>query len=285
MPCLPVVCRLVAWPEPLWSLRLTQETVASSGALGEEPVRVLSPAGREAAVTGLAARGPANARALGGDVVVLPGKGLRVPGQLPFERWLAVGRKLSDIHTSSAWCLGDWLLHGEHAYNGRYRDAVEQTSLDYQTLRNYAWVARRISLSRRRHSLSFGHHAEVAALPQAEQDFWLRKAEELSWPVRQLRREVRASIRERSAGEGSAQLDGRDAGQPPLAGSEERATANLTIQVTSWQLQSCQHAARRAGLSVEQWAALALARATRHHLGQDERPQQVASGVTLTGRT
>jgi phage tail sheath gpL-like len=38
-------------------------------------------------------------------------------------------------------------------------------------------------MSCRRDSLSFGHHAEVGALAQAEQDFWLRKAAEPSWPV------------------------------------------------------------------------------------------------------
>lgn len=34
-------------------------------------------------------------------------------------------------------------MYGQAAYTGRYRDAIEQASLDYQTLRNYAWVARR----------------------------------------------------------------------------------------------------------------------------------------------
>jgi hypothetical protein len=98
-------------------------------------------------------------------------------------------------------------------------------------LRNYAWVARQVPLSRRRDSLSFGYHAEVAALAQAEQDFWLRKAEELSWPVRQLRQEVRASIRERHAGKTSARGEDGGAGQAPPARSEERAVARLQIRV------------------------------------------------------
>jgi hypothetical protein len=227
---------------------------------------VLSPARREAAAAGPVARRSVNAHVLGGDAVVLSGKGLRIPRQLSFERWLAVGTKLSEIHSSSAWCLGDWLLHGATAYRGRYKDAVEQTSLDYQTLRNYAWVARRIPLSRRRDNLSFGHHAEVAALPQVEQDFWLRKAEELSWAVRQLRHEVRASIRERSAGEASARDEDRGAGQLGRPGSEEPAAAKLNIQITSGQLESYQDAARRADLSVEEWAALVLAHAAHHQV-------------------
>jgi hypothetical protein len=54
-------------------------------------------------------------------------------------------------------------------------------------------------MSRRRDTLSFGHHAEVAAIAEPEQDYWLRKAEKHHWPVKRLRREVRASLAERSA--------------------------------------------------------------------------------------
>ena len=83
-------------------------------------------------------------------------------------------------------------------YEGRYREAVERTGLDYQTLRNYARIARRFEVSRRRETLSFGHHAELASLSEPEQDFWLRKAEQFSWSTSRLRREVRASLRERN---------------------------------------------------------------------------------------
>jgi adenosine deaminase len=136
-----------------------------------------------------------------GERVMLSGRGLVLPRQLPFERWVAIGRQLSAVSTSAAWCLGDWLAYGEKAYTGRYRQAIEQTSLDYQTLRNYAWVARQFAVSRRRDTLSFGHHAEVAALPEPEQDYWLRKAEQHRWPVKQLRHQVRSSLAERSPGQ------------------------------------------------------------------------------------
>jgi hypothetical protein len=234
-------------------------------------------AGYGAAAVRMPAYSAVSSLAPGGDVVVLPGRGLRITRPLSFERWLSVGAKLSDIHTSSAWCLGDWLVYGESAYSGRYRDAVEQTSLDYQTLRNYAWVARRFPLSRRRDSLSFGHHAEVAALPSAEQDYWLRKAEELSWPVRQLRQQVRASLSERSPDEDGARDGDRGGRQPRSPDSGQRAIVRLHIQVARWQLESCQAAARKAGLPMEEWAVLILDHAARHQLGQDTRPQHEAS--------
>lgn len=129
---------------------------------------------------------------------MISGQGLQLPRQLPFEKWQGIGRQLSAVCTSAAWCPGDWLAYGESAYAGRYREATEQTALDYQTLRNYAWVARRFAMSRRRDTLSFGHHAEVAALAEPAQDYWLRQAEQHRWPVRQLRRQVRTSLAERA---------------------------------------------------------------------------------------
>jgi len=200
-------------------------------------------------------------RAFPANVIVIPGRGLQLPRQLSFDRWLSVGRRLSDISSSSAWCLGDWLVYGEVAFDGRYRDAIEQTALDYQTLRNYAWVVRRFCLSRRRDSLSFGHHAEVAALPEVEQDFWLGKAEEFGWSAKRLRREVRASLSERSAS-GSPSRPGDS--RPDCRADETQAMACLQIRLTSEQMHACRAAASRAGVTVQAWAVQSLDQAARH---------------------
>jgi hypothetical protein len=201
-----------------------------------------------------------NSGAIDATPILLPRRGLQLPKQLPFEKWIRIGRHLLDICTSSAWCLGDWLVYGEVAYTGRYRDAIEQTSLDYQTLRNYAWVAKRFSLSRRRDALSFGHHAEVAALPEPEQDFWLRKAEELGWSVKRLRYEVRTSLKERSS-------DGDEEREKSLArGQQQWTMASIEIHIPSQQLEICQAAAEKLGLSMDAWAASVLEQAARYAL-------------------
>jgi hypothetical protein len=187
--------------------------------------------------------------------------GLQLPRRLSFERWLGIGRELSAVSTSAAWCLGDWLAYGERAYVGRYRQAIEQTSLDYQTLRNYAWVAGRFELSRRRHTLSFGHHAEVAALVGPEQDFWLRKAEEHRWSVKNLRRQVRASLADRSSG----QIDQHDQdGQGP--GEDEWVVLRLRLRIPAGLLETCHAAAGQSSLSIEAWTVLALEHAARKEL-------------------
>jgi hypothetical protein len=194
------------------------------------------------------------------DRFVLPRRGLQLPFRMPFERWVVIGRQLSTVDTSLAWCLGDWLIYGEAAYEGRYRDAIEQTSLEYQTLRNYAWVARRFSLSRRRDSLSFGHHAEVAGLPEAEQDYWLRTAENLGWSRNRLRREVRASLSERSSG---AEASGQSADDQSTSEGDPRRGVHLNIQLTSEQSRLYEVAAARLGLPLEEWAIRTLEEAAR----------------------
>lgn len=129
--------------------------------------------------------------------VSVQGSGLVFARRLPFRQWEKIGQQILGVANSSTWWTADWLAYGEHTFGDRYREAMQKTSLNYQTLRNYVWVARRFDLSRRRDNLSFGHHAEVASLEHAEQDYWLRKAEELSWTRNRLRAEVRASLRER----------------------------------------------------------------------------------------
>ncbi|WP_306749343.1 LmbU family transcriptional regulator [Saccharothrix yanglingensis] len=119
--------------------------------------------------------------------------GLAFPRDVTFESWEQAGQRISRIASSSAWYLGDWLVFGQDKYTGRYRRAVEAVGLDYQTLRNYAWIARKFAPARRRPGLPFQHHAEVAALPAEEQDRWLDRAERERWSRTALRRALRES--------------------------------------------------------------------------------------------
>jgi hypothetical protein len=196
-----------------------------------------------------------------GSHLVLPRIGLRLPRQLPFEAWLGLGRQLSALAASSAWCLGDWLVFGQQAYAWRYREAMEQTGLEHQTLRNYAWVARRFELSRRRDTLSFGHHAEVASLPAPEQDFWLRKAEEFSWSTTQLRGEVRASLHERQQAKAEIEPDRYEETRPHQPAGQQ---VTVRIKLRPEQAQLWQQAATGQGLTVPAWAAQILDHAARN---------------------
>ncbi len=71
--------------------------------------------------------------------------------------------------------------HGGKTVNGAYGETYSQvldaTDYDYETLRDAAWVSRKVGLPCRKDSLSFSHHKEVATLEPADQDEWLAIAE------------------------------------------------------------------------------------------------------------
>jgi hypothetical protein len=187
--------------------------------------------------------------------------------------WEHVGSQLFSFADSSSWWIADWLVYGESEFRDRYEEAVKRTSLSYQTLRNYTWVARRFPLRRRRHGLSFSHHFEVVALDEPEQDYWLRKAEELSWSKNKLRAEVRSSLRSRqceterpdtaSTTEASS-VDlapaGSTAASAPLAAGPPDLHL-LRLQLSAEELAEIEVAAKRDSQPVEAWAAEVLRRA------------------------
>lgn len=125
------------------------------------------------------------------DQVLMTRVGLRIPTALSFAEWERAGQRLAELVDSSAWSLGDWLVFGKAHYSDRYQHAVRAVGLSYQTLRNYAWVAGRFALHRRRAALTFQHHAEVASLPPDIQEILLGQAEENSWTTRRLRSAIR----------------------------------------------------------------------------------------------
>lgn len=197
--------------------------------------------------------------------VMLRKSGLLFARGVGFNKWESIGRQLLSVTESATWWIADWIAYGELTFQDRYREAVQRTSLNYQTLRNYVWVARRFDLSRRRDNLSFGHHAEVAALDRPEQDYWLRKAEELTWSRNQLRSEVRNSLRIRKADDESRTAYG-------AMGAEERTgdgdhtevltvgdgTKMISLRLTSHQFARFTMIARSRNQNLEEWAVQAL---------------------------
>lgn len=170
--------------------------------------------------------------------------GLIFPDTLSFDAWRQIGSQIFLVADSSAWWVGDWLAHGEVTFGDRYSQAIANTSLDYQTLRNYAWVARKFPISRRRDKLSFGHHAEVAALTDDGQDMWLARAERLSWSRNELRRRLRA-----------AQLANRSL---PSRGPQ---TKELKIDVSVERHECWRVAAERVNCDIADWIIGTLDRA------------------------
>ena len=184
---------------------------------------------------------------LGVDITARTQKtGLIIPAGVSLEAWTNVGQSLHRISDSSSWWLGDWLLYGEKNYPGRYREAVEKTGLDYQTLRNYAWVARAFEPSRRRDKLSFQHHAEVAAQSPEQQTVWLIRALQFGWSRRRLREELRGTRKETKIDAAKGKIDF----QVSIAEEQHRrwldAAAREDLSLSTWIADTLDEAARRA---------------------------------------
>lgn len=194
--------------------------------------------------------GAAPARGSDGQGRILTTRvGLKIPSILSYDRWEKAGLRIFQIADSSAWCLGDWLVYGQERYADRYRTGVQAAGLDYQTLRNYAWVARHFELRRRRENLSFGHHAEVASLPPAQADTWLDRAEQHGWTRNQLRLQLRESRQGNRA--------------VPLAQTRLPRISVPVDRVERWR-----EAASKVEGNFEEWILVALDRAAAHELGE-----------------
>ncbi|QIS10058.1 LmbU family transcriptional regulator [Nocardia arthritidis] len=171
---------------------------------------------------------------------------LQMPAGLNFDQWERVGCQLSEVTNSSAWWLGDWLVYGKSHYADRYEAGIKAAGLQYQTLRNYAWVARRFEPSRRRSTLSFQHHAEVASLQPDEQDMWLDRADQEEWTTKKLRWAVGNARRRVSSNNAGAKMLRRFDIPGKHLQLWHKAASVTGIELERWVLETLDGAANRA---------------------------------------
>jgi hypothetical protein len=117
--------------------------------------------------------------------------GLQFHQNLSFEEWNDLGQKLAPIGKSIGFIIGDWINYGETAYGEKYEEALAKTGLAYQTLMNFAYVARKVEISLRKENLDWYQHATVAKLKTDEEKrHWLDMAEQHDLSVRRLRKSI-----------------------------------------------------------------------------------------------
>lgn len=114
-----------------------------------------------------------------------------IMGELDYQEWEAVIVQLKSIQGAIQWWLGDLLNYGEARYGETYSQVLDATEYEYQTLANFKYVAGRIPPERRKKSLSFSHHVEVASLEPPLQEELLREAENLGLSTKELRKRVK----------------------------------------------------------------------------------------------
>lgn len=117
---------------------------------------------------------------------------LALPKDLTFAEWKSVGREIEKAAEGCMWWLGDWWAFGDAAYGERAAAVLEDNfGWAFQTCINAGNVARKFKTNRRRLVLPYKHHAEVAALPEPEQERLLDQAEENGWSAAELRSKVK----------------------------------------------------------------------------------------------
>lgn len=191
-------------------------------------------------------QGRENARLIVGRCARPTRTALNLRPALAFDEWSELGLRITRVSSAAAWWIADWIVYGRYQYGRRYKTAIAATGLDYQTLRNYAAVARRFPPERRRSTLSFHHHAELIPLPDDLQEAWLDRAEEQSWSRNQLRRELRLA----------------------RPGRGPRDLLVVTVAASPEQCELWRSAAAVMQAALETWAASALDEAALHVVRQ-----------------
>jgi len=123
--------------------------------------------------------------------------GLDMDPDLTFEEWSGLAADIGSTLKSMAFVIGDWLVFGEEKFapqpdlpnlnleinprrirvsGERYEATQAATGFDPATLKNYAYVSRRVPMSLRNDILSWEHHKVVAKLNPAKQESWLNTA-------------------------------------------------------------------------------------------------------------
>jgi hypothetical protein len=117
--------------------------------------------------------------------------GLFIDESVSFNDLEHVGELIVEQVNASAWQIGDW-LNTLRRYRKRYPEGVEKLERRYGTLRNYAYVAGKVTETNRYEALTWSHHRCVAPLQPDAQRLWLEDALRHGWTVVELEQELRA---------------------------------------------------------------------------------------------
>jgi hypothetical protein len=116
--------------------------------------------------------------------------GMEIHGELSFEQWAEVGKRIGRASTAFQLAIGDWLVYGQEHFEGapalpgleRKAGRVSSDLMDYACtltgfdraeLSDFAWVARHVPSSARAEQLTYRHFRILSKLSPAEQQEWV----------------------------------------------------------------------------------------------------------------
>lgn len=113
-------------------------------------------------------------------------------GELAFDDYEALAAAFGSVNRWCSWWIGDLLNAAEGVHGESYAQIAYRTGLSEQTLLNRKYVCAHVPVERRRPTLPFSVHAEVAPLSAKQQKYWLDRAEKGGWTREILREHMRA---------------------------------------------------------------------------------------------
>lgn len=137
--------------------------------------------------------------------------------RLTLAHALEIATSLGAMAQGHQWWIGDLLVAVDERFGEDGSQVEHALGIAPQTALNYRWVASRIQASRRRETLTWSHHAEVARLEPDDQDAALEHAIADSLGVRELRDYVALTY-----GDGP-----RDTSSPPAPATDHLTDAEL----------------------------------------------------------
>ena len=122
--------------------------------------------------------------------------GMEIPADATDDELKEVGAILGHLGDWVQWNSADWFNRAENRVWGQMYQPSVENQRKYQTLADYAWVARHVQFSIRNRKLTFSHHRVVAPLHEtpALQKLWLEYtvSRQSYLRVEDMKREIRA---------------------------------------------------------------------------------------------
>lgn len=127
----------------------------------------------------------------------LTATGLVPNGEPSYEDWYACGEWLKRAEKAVGFWIGDWLNYGERKWGEMYSQAMEDTGLEYDTLRKFRNITKNLDFGIRMPNLSFKVNSAVARddLTRDEKRMFLESAAEKDLTYDELKKEIKVHLK------------------------------------------------------------------------------------------
>lgn len=144
--------------------------------------------------------------------------GLRIANDIDFEEWSQCWNVVRGIQRSHLWHLGDCYRYGFNRWPAEHAQLLDQYAAGTGEVAK--WVCDKIPIERRRESLSFSLHKEVARLTPEQQDEILDLAEKEKLSSREVKALVDQRYPDETRKNRSQPQWKWPSNQPPIAANE-----------------------------------------------------------------